>query len=67
MARANSDIRLMARRHGVRHWQISAELGIHDSAFSRKMRKELSEEEKEEVFNIITRLADEMYGQEEIS
>lgn len=61
MTRPNDDIRLAARRNGVRLWQVAYEMGIHDSALSRKMRKELPEEEKEQIFMIIEKLAKELY------
>lgn len=53
----NIDIRRKAAGAGVRLWQIAEELGITDSSFSRKLRKELTDAQKEEVFRIIDRLA----------
>lgn len=53
----NNDIKLRAAGAGVRLWQIAEELGIHDSNFSRKLRRELSPEEKDRIFAIIEKLS----------
>lgn len=57
---ANFDIRKAAVSSKVKLWQISDELGIADSNLSRKLRKELPEEEKERIFSIIKRLSQEV-------
>ena len=56
---ANEDIRQEAKRTGVRMWRIADELGIQDSVLSRRLRYELSEKEKKQIFEIIDRLARE--------
>lgn len=56
----NQDIRQTATELSVRLWQIADALGITDSSFSRKLRKELSQEEKEKIFSIIEKLAQEV-------
>ena len=53
----NTDIRTLARRKGVYLWQIADALGMADSAFSRKLRKELTGEQKAQILAIIDRLA----------
>lgn len=50
---ANIDIRTAVRESGVRMWQIAEALGIADTTFCRKLRKELSQEEKTHIFEII--------------
>ncbi len=55
----NLDIRLTAAGAGIKLWQIANELGIADSQFSRKLRRELPAEEKEKIFKIIDKLAQE--------
>ena len=55
----NCDIRDAALSKGVRIWQIADELGIADFNLSRRLRKELPDEEKEKIFAIIDRLAQE--------
>ena len=54
---ANRDVKLAAAGAGVRMWQIADELGILDSNFSRKLRHELSQEEKKRIFEIIDKLS----------
>lgn len=57
---SNQDIRHTAAGAGVRLWQIAEELGIADCSLSRKLRKELLQEEKERIFAIIKRLSKEV-------
>ncbi|MCL2102288.1 MAG: hypothetical protein FWH22_11325 [Fibromonadales bacterium] len=52
----NIDIRLEARVSGVKLWEVAEALGMHDSGFSRKLRKELPEQEKTAIRAIIERL-----------
>ena len=53
----NDDIRLMAAGNGVKLWQIADVLGLKDSNFSRLLRKELSPEEKQRIYDIIENLS----------
>lgn len=53
----NQDIRAAAMAAGIRLWQIADELSIQDSSFSRKLRKELPQEEKSKIYEIIERLS----------
>lgn len=55
----NQDIRKAANDAGVRLWQIAEAMGIADSQFSRKLRKEFSREDKEKIFSIIRELSKE--------
>lgn len=56
----NVDVRRTAAGNGVRLWQIADALGISDCSLSRKLRKELSAEEKAAVFAIIRNLSQEV-------
>lgn len=56
----NQDIRRTAAGAGVKLWQIADELGIADCNFSRKLRKELPQEEKDKILAIIERLSREV-------
>ena len=56
----NQDIRRTAAGAGVKLWQIADALGIADCSFSRKLRKELPQEEKEKIFSIIRELSQEV-------
>ncbi len=55
----NKDIRNTAAGCGVRLWQIAEALGIADCNFSRKLRKELPDDEKQRIFRIIENLKKE--------
>lgn len=58
MCRAtNQGIRSAAKSAGVFFWEIAEKLGIQDSAFSRKLRRELPEEERTKILGIIEEIA----------
>ncbi len=50
---ANEEIRNAAKAAGVKLWQVADRLGMHDSNFSKKLRKELSADERQKVLDII--------------
>ena len=49
----NQDIRERAKEAGVKLWQIAGELNLLDCNFSRKLRRELPQDEKDRIFSII--------------
>lgn len=53
MIRANDDIRKEAKNAGVLLWQVAESIGITDNSFSRKLRHELSQSEKDIIFKAI--------------
>lgn len=53
----NKDIREYAAERGIRLWQIAEAIGINDGNFSRKLRRELPQAEKEKILNVIDGLA----------
>lgn len=53
----NKEIREAARQAGVKLWQIADALGMTDGNFSRKLRHELTEGQKEKVYAIIAKLS----------
>ena len=53
----NTEIRDAAKRSGVKLWQGAEEIGMSDSAFSRKLRHELSDKDRENVISAINRLS----------
>lgn len=53
----NLDVRQKAKECKIHLWQIADELGITDFVLSKKLRYELSEEEKEEIFKIIDEIS----------
>lgn len=49
----NVDIREEIKKANLKLWQIADLLNIRDSELSKKLRKELSEEEKNKIRQII--------------
>ena len=56
---ANTDLRRFAKAEGIPLWLIAEKWGISEPTMSRKMRKELPENEAAEVKRIIKQLAKE--------
>lgn len=59
MSTANKEIRIAARDAGIRLWQVAERIGMNDGNFSRKLRRELPDQEKKEILEIIKTLAAE--------
>lgn len=55
----NQDIKERAKVADIKLWRIADEIGIADTTFSKKLRRELSVEEKTRIFAIIDKLAQE--------
>lgn len=55
-SKPNRDIRLAVADEGFYLWQLAAELGITDGTLSKKLRRELSENEKQDCFAAIERM-----------
>lgn len=54
----NLDIRNYAKEKKVNLWEVSEHLGYaHETAFSRVLRHELTEEKKAEIYKIIDELS----------
>lgn len=49
----NDDISIACIKNRVHKYEIAQKLGITDTSLSRKLRVELSDKEKEKIFNII--------------
>jgi excisionase family DNA binding protein len=54
---ANQTIRKLASAKGVKMWQIADAIGMWDTAFSRKLRHELPEQEQQKIMEIIEQIA----------
>ena len=54
---ANEPIRLAAKNYGVRLWEIAEKLGISDSSFSRKLRRELPDDQTSRILMIIDEIS----------
>lgn len=53
----NIEIRKAMQENRLFSYEVAAALGIADSTMSRKMRKELDEEEKQKILEVISKLA----------
>ena len=49
----NQDIRIYLKKKGLCLWQLADKLKISEASMTRKMRKELSKEEKEKIIKVI--------------
>ena len=59
----NKDIRAGIESNRIKYWQVAQGYGCTDSHFSRKLRRELPEEEKAKIRNIIVQLVREREAQ----
>lgn len=55
--KSNQDVRNYAANHKVLLWECAEKLGMADTTFSKKMRREFSAEEKKKVFSVIDAIA----------
>lgn len=55
----NIEVRNAAGGCGIRLWQVAEAIGMNESAFSRKLRRELPQAEKEKIIAAIEKLAKE--------
>lgn len=56
MIQANQEIREDVKNAKLKLWQIADEYGMSDANFSRKLRKEFTNEEKKLIQKIINKL-----------
>ncbi|MCR5652765.1 MAG: hypothetical protein K6F88_03100 [Ruminococcus sp.] len=56
---ANNEIKARAKQKGVCLWEVADKLGLVDSSFSRKLRRELPPDEKRRIINLIDEIATE--------
>lgn len=60
--KANRDIRDAVEEHGFRLWELAEALGLQDSNLSKKLRRELPEDEKKKIFSTIGQMAHSREG-----
>ena len=53
----NKEITIACIENDVKKYEIADKLGITDTSFSRKLRKELLEDEKQEILEIISEIS----------
>ena len=56
--KANKEIRRAMGAKGLKQYQVADALGMLDGNFSRKLRKELPEKEKERILTVIENLGE---------
>lgn len=57
--KANQDIRNTVAVHGFKLWELAEALGLSsDAALSRKLRRELPNDQKEHIFRTIDRMVE---------
>ncbi len=61
---SNSDVRTAAKNAGVFLYQIAAAIGISEPTMTRKLRFELTKDEKKSIFEAINQIAKEREKQE---
>lgn len=49
----NKEIRNAMKEKGITQWQLGELLGVSENTINRKLRKELSDEEKQRILEII--------------
>ena len=55
----NVEIRSAYMLAGIKQWQLAEAMGISETHLSRKLRKELPQEEKQTILEIIERISKE--------
>lgn len=53
----NKDLRAYAKGKGVFFWQIAKVMGVSEPTMTRRLRSELSEQDKQEIKRIINELS----------
>lgn len=53
----NKDIRLAVKENGVKMWQLADKMGIADTTLCRRLRKELPEDQKRRILEIVDELS----------
>lgn len=51
----NARVRIKMIEAGLKQWQLARVLGIDESALSRKLRDELTQEEQDRIIELIER------------
>jgi predicted XRE-type DNA-binding protein len=60
MPKCNVEIRQKIKDAGLPFWFVADRLGIADTTFSKWLRKELSEEIKQDILNVIAQAKTEI-------
>ena len=49
----NMEIRIEMTKKNLKQWQVADLLGISESVFSRKLRQEMPDDEKQQILKVI--------------
>ncbi len=52
----NKDVREKIKQSNLFQWQVAEYIGISESSFSRRLRYELPESEKKDIFEVVEKL-----------
>lgn len=52
----NKDIRVKCLENGIRFWQIARQLGVSPETITRRLRTELSSEEKDAIYSAMEKI-----------
>ena len=55
---SNIDIREALDKKDVRQWEVAEEMGVSEFTFSRRMRRDVSPEYKEQILSAIRKIAE---------
>ena len=61
----NEQVKNYAKTKGIKLWEVAYRYGVSDGNFSRKLRRELPEVEKQQLIDIIDELVIEKGGANE--
>lgn len=53
MTPTNVNVRIEMTRYGLKQWQVAALLGMSESVFCRRLKKELPEDEQQAIIEKI--------------
>lgn len=59
----NQDLKMLAAGKGVKLWEIAMEFGVTDSTFSKKLRKELTGEDRERFIKAVNSVCEKRHSQ----
>ena len=54
----NEEIRKAMKEHGISYWKLADALGVCENTIGRKLRHEITGEEKEKILSIIRNYAE---------
>ncbi|MDV6378222.1 hypothetical protein ORD22_08170 [Sporosarcina sp. GW1-11] len=59
MTKANTDVRSHLKQSDIFIWEVAKELGIHESSLYRLLRTEMTNEQKQQIIDVVTKIQKE--------